>query len=75
MRQLTTEIPDHTNPKLKQQLFLAPCDSENKAQHWIVSNGMLRIRETPEICAMWNMLDKTRMWGLPCGENIFAAVD
>merc|ERR1711879_1009771 len=66
------EIPDHQNARKKQQLFLAPCDANNPAQSWIVQNGMLRIRQTPEICAMWNLADKTRLWGLPCGEHLFA---
>jgi hypothetical protein len=66
------EIPDHQNAKKKQQLFLAPCDAAKPAQSWVVMNGMLRLRQSPTICAMWNLLDKTRLWGLPCGEHLFA---
>ena len=67
------EIPEPNNARKKQQLFLAPCVAGGSAaQSWIVENGMIRVRAQRDICIMWNLLDRTRLWGLPCGEHLFA---
>ena len=66
-------IPKPYQSVKKQQLYLAPCDKNKEGMQWIVENGQLRVRnQTPSVCAMWNLRDKTRMWGIPCGESIFA---
>jgi len=65
-------IPDWSVTKKKQQLELAPCDAENLGQSWIVENGMIKVRANRDVCVMWNLGDKTRLWSLPCGEHVFA---
>ena len=65
-------IPDWSVTKKKQQLQLDPCDAGNPGQSWIVENGMIKVRANRDVCVMWNLGDKTRLWTLPCGEHIFA---
>ena len=65
-------IPEPSVTKKKQQLHLAPCEENNDAQSWIVENGMIKVRSNRDVCIMWNLEDKTRLWSLPCGEHVFA---
>lgn len=65
-------IPDWSVTKKKQQLHLAPCDIDNPGHSWIMENGMLKVRANRDVCIMWNLEDKTRLWSIPCGEHIFA---
>ena len=68
-------IPDHELTNKKQQLFLAPCEVGNSNQSWIVEDGMVKVKENNDVCVMWNMKDKTRLWGTSCGEFRFSQVD
>ena len=65
-------IPNFTNKKKKQQLELAPCDSEDPGQSWIVENGMIKVRRNRDVCIMWNLGDKTRLFSVRCREHVFA---
>ena len=65
-------IPNFTNKKKKQQLELAPCDSKDPGQSWIVENGMIKVRRNRDVCIMWNLGDKTRLFSVRCQEHIFA---
>ena len=65
-------IPNPDVIRQKQQLFLAPCEDNNPAQSWIVSNGMIKVRGNQAVCIMWNLQDRTRLWSIPCGEHIFS---
>ena len=66
-------IPDPTNIKLKQQVVLAPCDDSDPSQLLTTLNGMLVAQANNDVCVMWNMLDKTRLWAHPCGAYRFSA--
>ena len=68
-------IPDATVSRAKQQLYLAPCEEGNANQDWVMEKGMMKVRSNTEVCVMWNLLDKTRLWSLPCGEHLFAPLE
>lgn len=65
-------IPEYTNSAKKQQLFLAPCEDDNLNQVWKLENGMIKPRENSDVCIMWNLKDKTRLWATSCGEYRFS---
>lgn len=44
-------------------------------ESWIVQNGRVKVRANTNVCMMWNLQYKTRMWALPCGEQIFAPLE
>ena len=69
------EIPDKDNPRSKQQIFLSPCDETNEAQHFALKDGLLRVKSNDLVCVMWNLYDKTRLWGYPCNEHVFAELE
>ena len=68
-------IPDATVSKAKQQLYLAPCEEGNANQDWVMDKGMMKVRSNTDVCVMWNLLDKTRLWSFPCGEHLFAPLE
>ena len=59
-------IPDYTNSKKFQQLFLSPCEEGNLNQSWMVEDGMIKIKANPLTCLAWNLGDKTRLWSIGC---------
>ena len=65
---------ENTDNRNKRQPRLGPCDANDDTQRWDMNNGMMRLRENPEICIMWNLVDRTRLWTFQCLENLFAHV-
>ena len=66
------KIPNVMATRSKQQVFLAPCVEEDLGQQWTVIGGRVKAKSNTDICAMWNMKDKTRLWGYPCDEMKFS---
>ena len=70
---LASSFPAVPNPSsgTKQQLFLSPCESSNDQQRFTFSHGQVRLRSNPNICIMWNLRDKTRLWSIHCNEQLW----
>ena len=62
-------IPNVEVTEAKQQMYLSPCSIDRVDQRFDAVDGMARVRSNLNVCIMWNLATKTRLWALPCGEQ------